>query len=314
MTEKAIRELRRMRYMMTEICRYIFKQEWEMVCKYWKNFDEEFAKYVSEAARCDEAIRQCRTCVLKGNDVRLYELLRYEIDSYMEEQLSKISEDDRKQLACNAKSENAHVLKTCYTDIFNWINKEIDMTRIGCFYEGTDNISLSVKEDDHTFRLFSITNPWRESSDFVNQYIKGEPNEICILGFGGGYVVRELVQRFPHAMMKVCLPNADLFKSVIEHIDVSDVLQYKNLELCIDSVCLDFFSTINRKRKENRNFEFYIDRQELRACIPNRTLRESLIRKYCRMREECGIAEEKKEPSGVQIHNYIKGLVVNNKR
>lgn len=304
--------VRRIRRDIVAICNSIYKKEWNVVKKRWESLDGRLSDIILKDDKCYDYLLESRSCAAKGNDVRLRDLLLYEIDSYLTEILCSFSKEDRLILINDAQRQNEEALRLYYNHIFVEISKETDVSRVGCAYIGTENAGLSVKECGRQFRLFSFINPWLESADFVNEMDKRKFNEICVLGFGGGYVIRELERRYPEAKIRVYLPNRDIFRTVVNYIEVSDILQNKNLEMCFDSVCLDFFSTVKEKMGRDKNFGFYIDRQELRASTGNIELSERLMAEYSgEWKSGNGAEEIRMGSAGENIERYIKGLVAN---
>lgn len=265
MNEEEVLIVRKNRRRIAELCNDIFWGEWDVVCIQFHEIEKDLAYVIKEDSKEREILRQCRQCIDKRNILRLRDLLAYELDDGLAERLFLLSEWERISLANHAKAENEETLRAYHPNIYDKLHSESE-NQIGCHYEGTDNVTLTVWENGRSSRLFSNTNPWQESIDFVNYLARKNknPQEICVLGFGGGYTVRELIRRFPGTKIKVFLPNIDIFKMVIEHILVNDILQNKNLEIYPYPRCLYFLLTMKERAAKNDNFDFYIDVRECR--------------------------------------------------
>lgn len=313
MNQEEVLLIRKIRRRIAELCNDIFWGEWNAVCIQFHEIEKDLAYAIKEDSKEWEMLRQCRQCVGKRNILRLRDLLAYELDDRLAERLFLLPEWERTSLANNAKVENEETLRAYHPNIYDELYSESE-NQIDCHYEGTDNVTLTAWENGRSFRLFSNTNPWRESIDIVN-YLAREnknPQEICVLGFGGGYTVGELIRRFPRSKIKVFLPNIDIFKMVIEHILVNDILQNKNLEIYPDSMCLYFLLTVKESAAKNDIFNFYIDRRELRACVCNTIMQENLIRECRKEQFRYRTARvTQQELVGGKIERYIMDIVDN---
>lgn len=307
MEREKVLMMRQARRRIIEICEYIYMRKWDVVRKFWNSLEPELAGiFVANEEGC-KTLEQCRECINKGNYLRLWDLLVYAADFYIMEYLNGLGETDRRLLSEEAKEKNQEVLAEYHGKIFELVSKEKETSRIECIYVGTENVSISVKEENQ-FRLFSSVNPWRESAGLINGMDKGDSDEVCVLGFGGGYTISEIERKYCGAKIKVYLPNLDIFKAVLCHIPVDTMLLNENLELYSDPLCLDFFSTIGRKLNENRNFKYFIDRQELKAGIGNGEIAEKVLKEYQKIPKRNSVMEGK---TGERIERYIKGLVIN---
>lgn len=302
---------RQIRQEIVEICNQIYRKEWDLVREYWKALDLRIAQIISKEAECYDFFMQAKESAEKKNYLRLLDLLVYEIDPYIAEQLYALDGDARRIMAGEAKKSNKEILEIYHRDILSGISEEKKESRIVYSYTGTENVSISIKEGKEQFRLFSSINPWSEASDYVNAMVRGRFEEICVLGFGGGHFVRELGQRFPHTEIKLFLPNKDIFKAVIDNIPVYDVLQNTNLKICMDPACLDFLLTVREKTDRDEKFVFFIDRQEFRACVCDTWLEERLVWEYTKGHLKSNIAKAvKQECVGREIEKYTKNVLL----
>lgn len=231
MREKDVYLLRRVRREIVAICRKICLQEWTIVGKCWETLELELTDSVLLKVIHGNFLDECRACIVRKNYLRLYDLLRYEIDLDIADCLSHLSKEDRMEMSENARKKNEEVLSIHYKKIFESIQKVGESVRITFSYTGTENVNIFVREEEYQFQLFSSENPWLESANFADGIERDKLDEICVLGFGGGYLIQELERRFKHAKIKVYLPNIDIFKAVIDSIPVYEILQSKNLEL-----------------------------------------------------------------------------------
>ena len=188
-------------------------------------------------------------------------------------------------------------------------------SQVECHYEGTDNITLTARENEHSFRIFSNTNPWRESIDFVNYLVREnkEPQEICVLGFGGGYTVWELIRRFPLAIIKIFIPDIAVFRAVVDHILVDHILKHPNVKLYSDYDCFAFSLELGRNMARKKNFIYYIDRRELRINIGSiKRGNGEFFSLWYGMRQGGGLKFTKGEDTvGERIKQYIENITDN---
>ncbi len=298
--------LKSVRRRIIEICDYIYKQKWDEVYKSWKILNPKIYRFLKERGECREILDYSAESLKKGNFLRFHDLLLYELDIRFEEQLCKLTEKDRKVLAELYRQENEEALETYHEELLQIMHDADHASRITCSYTGADNVSMSIIEGSHSFQLFSYRNPWRESFELADGMKFKMPDRIYVLGFGGGHTVGELQRRFPAAAIKVYLPNKDIFKAVLFHMAEKEILENRNTEFYLDSACIGFFSDVNKEKRKNNNFGFYIDRQELRACTGSAAMTDKIISRY---KKEKAVVRE--ADSGKKIHDYIKGLVIN---
>ncbi len=306
MTKEDILLLRNFRRKTINVCNCIYKRKWDIVCEEWNNLELEFYDVLTKNIACNDNLKECRSCVKKGNYLRLLDLLLYGIDPLVVQCLCNVGTEDRLILAREAEMANKKVLQTLYHDIFKLIENENSNSRIECRYEGTENVELSIIDNKYKFRLFSKINPWLESQELVNGMGKRKFEEIYVLGFGGGYLIEQLTKKFSDSKIKVYLPNIDIFKTVICNIPVSNILQNKNLDICTDTMCLNFF--LGFENKTDKNIGYYVDRQELRACVKDINVFKKLMESYKKKQKKCDIIKEK---VGVKIEKCISGLTCN---
>lgn len=300
--------LRQMRRKIVEICEYIYGQKWDLVGRYLQTLSLQLRTAIPEHTRCIGILNQCESCLQKGNYIRLRDLLVQEIDFYIANLLRALDERDRRLLSEEAGRENEEALGRYHKDILALIGDRTDSARIRCTYEGTENVSISIKEMDYEYRLFSNVNPWSESNNLVNSLVKREFEEILVLGFGGGYVVGELERKFSGTKIKVYLPNIDIFKAVIFHIAVSNIIQNENLEFYFDPTCLRFLISVHEMMGRDERVGFYVDRQELKACIGRDEIRQGLPQWRKAKQNTDDMIENK--TVGEQIAEYINSLVI----
>lgn len=284
------------------ICDCIYQQKWNEVCKKWLVLKQELLQTFSENEKYIHLIVKCDQCIEKSNFLRLHDLLIYEIDINIAQELYGLQEEVRRFLSSDAQKKNLRVLEKRYKDIFILLSKEGWLQNVETYYTGSENIGISIREADKKFRLFSESNPWMESNELMNakKLKKGVIGEICVLGFGGGHLVRMLGTSYPYAQIKVYLPNMDIFRTVICNILVSDVLNNENLALYYDPTCLDFLAELE-KRARSKKFVYYINRQEVRACLKNNDAANVLINTI-----------EKKFGVGYTIHKSTYDIDENN--
>lgn len=302
--------LRQIRHRIVEICDFIYKQEWDLVNEYLSALDLEYAKILSEYCEYRELFSQCRICAQKENAMRLRDLLVHELDFCISNQLFMVNEKERKILAEKARQENEEALEMCHKDIWELIQNKNSTPRIECAYVGTENVSISVKQNDCKFRLFSIMSPWIEANGLLDSLGNGSFEEIHVLGFGGGYLIGELQRKFREAKIKVYLPNIDIFQAVIHNISVSEILRNNNLKFYYDPACIIFIIALNGILKENKRVGIYIDQQELRSCRENVAQVEYWVRMYKGEYSNDDIAEKNEtETVGKRINQYISNFI-----
>ncbi len=311
---------RQVRYMIVQVCQYVYRQEWDKVREEWTGLDLKLDQIIPETEIGYEALCESRICIEKGNYLRFHDLLVYDIDFYIAEQLRELNETDRKRLAEEARKENERALVEYHNSILPLINYYSKTDRIEFSYIGTENVSISIKdkEGEGKFRLFSIVNPCLESVNFANNIKESILDEIYVLGFGGGHLIRELARRYPDAKIKIYISNIDVFKAVIYNISVGDILENRKIELIYDPACFDFFAALVRGEGSNSKYAVYIDRQELRAHIGNVRQTDKLLMWYQSgmrvMLQRIGKQSIKafsgsiEDNVGIKIYRYIKDL------
>lgn len=305
MEKKDIILLRQIRYRIIEICNCIYMQTWSKVYEYWKALDTELMIIPFDDIMWYEILNQCRNCVMKGNFLRLRDLLVYEMDLYIVNQLCSLSKEIRISLANDAERENEEALRRYHKEMLELISSEDRKTRIECSYVGAENVSISIAESGGKYRLFSSVNPWLESSNLIYEMVKEPCSEIYAFGFGGGYAIRELERRFNGAKIKVYISNLDIFQAVVKNISVSTILRYEKLEFIVDPIGMVFFIDISKKIRENDSFKFYIDYQELRACTGSAYIASDMLKDS---QKQIAADSILKGGIGEKIERYINGL------
>ena len=299
MDEKVISLLRKIRPQIVDICKKVLLHSWAEVNKCWMALETDIYQVVCLKVVRYKILDECNSCIASKNYLRFYDLLFYEIDSDIAFSLSHISKKDRELMSKAAKRKNEEMLGKYHRKILLWVQAVSNTMRIECSYTGTENVSIFIQEKEHRYKLFSSVNPWLESVNLLGSLKPDMANEICVLGFGGGHLVGQLIKIYPWAKIKVFLPCIDLFKKVIDHIPIYEILQNSNLELCYDPTCLNFFMYVQDRTQENA---FYINKTELRACVGSVNEIETLI----------GTNTNKKanniEEVGRKIENYILNL------
>lgn len=303
--------LRQIRRRIVEICDCIYKQKWNLVNECLSILDLGHAKLLSEHCACQDVLDQCKICVQKKNALRLRDLLMQELDFRIANQLLMINEKDRKVLIKKAKEENIAALEVHHIDIWKLIRNISSMPRIKYAYIGTENVAISIKENNQKFRLFSAKSPWIEANDLVDSLGNGPFEEIHVLGFAGGYLIGELLCKFPDTKIKVYLPNIDIFKSVIDNIPVSYILKNRNVRFCYDCTCMLFILTVKEMLQKNKNLGVYIDSQEVRACRVEAAQLEYCIH-MCKTEYGFGDIAKKSEAEtvGRRIVQYINDVII----
>ena len=274
--------LRQIREEIVRICDYIYRQNWNAVCDGWNLLEKELQNSTLENKNFYIALAESRICISNGNYLRLHDLLKYDIDFFIYKELYSLSVDDRRSLTEEARKENIGMLQKNHQNISSIIQEIHRFSRIIYSYEGADNISLSIKEGNQSFRLFSNTNPYLESLSLINanKTLNNCTKEIYVLGFGRGYIIRALKAKYPKAQINVYLPNKDVFNIVLSNILVNDILCDKKIDFFYDPTCLNFEEILRKKIQEREDIGFYVDYQELRACVRSIAAMNNLLVQY----------------------------------
>lgn len=293
---------RSIRRTIVHICECVYGQEYNLIYKYWEAIEQEIMGAFPENERLYLMLNEIRASMEQHNFLRVRDILTYEVDLFLFKQLNNLSQSEREDLIKEAKHQNEQVLQTYHKDIWELLCGEKDCTRIECDFSGTENVSISVLEKNIKYRLFSDTNPWLESSGYIDAMeVSGRiSNEMYVLGFGGGYIIEELQKRYPKMRIKVFLPNLDIFGAVVEHISLAHILQSDNLELCYEPMWLRFFTM--KKEFMKTDFGVFIDRQELRACVGSARVADQLTQYY---NSEFGRIMNENQ-IGERIYQFIK--------
>lgn len=282
-------KVEKIRYIRKEIvilCNYILQKRWIEVINLWNDVETSILKNMEISEDFYRDLKDIRKCIRVKNLIRFYEILVYRIDHYLSKILLDMNLADRKYLINLAKSNNEVAMKTYQTKLWNLIKKYNELDRIGISFSGTENISILIKEGNKKFKLFSDVNPWLEKTNFIhtNKFIQNytidNDFEVYVLGFGGGYLIDLLCRQYPYVYVNVFLPNLDIFKCVISNIMVADILKNDRVSFNYDPLSFDFFCLIKEKIRKNEKIVFFIDRQELRACIRKADIVEKALYLY----------------------------------
>lgn len=271
-----------MRRLIVDICECVYGQKYNLIYKYWAVLDQKIMEVFPENETIYSMLKEIRVCMEQCNFLRIRDILTYEVDLFLFLQLKNVDQRERKYLIKEAKQQNEQVLHAYHKNIWELLCAENNCTRIECDYSGTENVSISVLEKNAKYKLFSNTNPWLESSGYIDAMeVSGHiSDEMYILGFGGGYVIDELERRYPEMKIKVFIPNLDIFGAVAAHIPLSHILQNENLELYYEPMWLNFFTMEQETLKKGSRFGVFIDRQELRACVGSASVADQLTKYY----------------------------------
>lgn len=310
MNKMEIYLLRKVRQDIVEMCRTICAQREDLVKQQWEVLEvglRQAQTILSDKMRW-KLIEECRVCMVKRNYSRVWDLLKYEVDCDIADVLFALNQEVRTYLSSEAEEKNKDVLKQYHKRIFSLTQNVHYTERIVFSYTGTDNISMFVKEKGRQYKLFSGVNPWLESADLADGINIRNSDEIILFGFGGGYFVRELKRRGVQSKIKIYLSNFDIFKCVIDHLSVDDILLWENLEFIPDPTGLLFFIKMHENLEQNRNVRFYIDRAELRACVGNEEEASRLLLESRRNKISRDLARHHaKNLVGTMIERYIQG-------
>ena len=203
---------RSIRCRIVEICNCVYRQEYNLIYEYWYVLEQELLGVLRENEAIYAMVNEIQKCMEQCNFLRVRDILTYEIDVFLLQQLNSLSQSERKRLAKEAKEQNEQALQTYHQDVWELLRVGSDRERIECDYAGAENASISVLEGNTKYRLFSVINPWLECNGYVNAMeIAGRiSEEMYMLGFGGGYVIGELKKRYPEMKIKVLIPNLDI--------------------------------------------------------------------------------------------------------
>lgn len=268
-----IEKIRNIRKEIVILSNCILQKRWIKVVNLWNDIEVAILKNVEASEELYRDLNDSRECIKSKNYIRFYEILIYKIDYYLLKKNRDISLANRKKLINLAKKDNEFAMRSYRMKLWDLVNKYNNTDRIDISLAGMENVSLSIKEGSKRFKLFSDVNPWLESANFIytnkliQRFTMKDDFEVCILGFGGGHLIELLCQQYPHVYVNVFLPNLDIFKYVISNIKVTNILKNDMVKFIYDPLSFDFFYLIKEKIKKNEEIVFFIDRQELRACI-----------------------------------------------
>lgn len=300
-----------------EIRSDICAKEWERVCGHWSMLRSDLVSGIPGTEPVYDSIDECDWCVDRKNYLHFHDCLTYKIDLFIMKRLLSLGEEERKKCSDNARRENENALNRYHRDLSWLLSKKFPYRDLECIYEGTENVSISVEEGSNRFRLFSIVNPWLESSSMIKENVRGNfiPGEIHVLGIGGGHLVSGLKRKYPDTRIRVYIPNADVFQAVLLHIPLKEILTNEKIELVYDPLCLDFIKKIEEETAPGRiqGTLFYMDPQEIRASFKSLRMAYRLIWKYKNCLEHDSVRNyvyknENGNINGVgkNIYDYIK--------
>lgn len=95
-----------------------------------------------------------------------------------------------------------------------------------------------IKYNGESYRLNSIYSPIKEAERWVTQYdFNNHKSIISLFGFGNGVLVRKLIENLrSEDRIIVYEPSIDLFQHVIEHYDITDILNNDIVSITVKDV------------------------------------------------------------------------------
>lgn len=94
-------------------------------------------------------------------------------------------------------------------------------------------LNIRVQSEESSIFLHSNYNPENEASTLLNSQMQVQADASVILGFGMGYHIEKLIQEKYEKTKIVIEPNVDIFSFVLEHRDVTHIIEAKNFAIVV---------------------------------------------------------------------------------
>lgn len=123
------------------------------------------------------------------------------------------------------------------------------------------SLVLYMKRNGKEYRVNSAFRPIDEAKRWASKFeIKGYEARVIMFGFGNGYLIRELMEKFlPDTILLVFEPDIQVFQHILEYYDVSDILESEQVWI--------FLEGINGKGWDD-SLNRYFKWENLGFCIP----------------------------------------------
>jgi len=132
----------------------------------------------------------------------------------------------------NIRDSNETVLKQRFPDVLEAMNRSRDRTlRCTVLRNSVGNPTIEVVRGEVRSLLNSRKDPWEEAERIVSGCTSGGEEFVISIGFGLGYHVEALLQKYPAVRVIVIEPSPVLLREALRVRDVSRVLASERLFL-----------------------------------------------------------------------------------
>ncbi|WP_236338589.1 motility associated factor glycosyltransferase family protein [Paenibacillus plantiphilus] len=131
------------------------------------------------------------------------------------------------------KEDNLNLIREYYPHIYSFIkNQETDREQYQLLPTKSDLYNIEIKRKENpSFLLYSKYDPRNETENWINsvEEVIGESQSILLFGFGLGYHMERLIERYPDRTIYVIEPDLDIFLTAMEARDHSKILKHKKI-------------------------------------------------------------------------------------
>ncbi|WP_442602618.1 motility associated factor glycosyltransferase family protein [Paenibacillus sp. KN14-4R] len=127
---------------------------------------------------------------------------------------------------------NLAVLKKKFPNIYKFAQgKDFNIAKYSILEAKNHQSIVAVNMDQSITFLHSKYNPTNEAKNWVNSIEDSvvEMKNILVFGFGAGYHIQTLLERFPNKKIFIYEPDHELFLAALEARDISSIFDHANI-------------------------------------------------------------------------------------
>ncbi len=149
---------------------------------------------------------------------------------------------------CNFFIPNCEYIKKNNDYLYNKIHEKLNVksnaeSRIDIVKTKNNLVNIRKTIDSMSFFLHSNYDPYKEGS-IIADIDDDSFDTIVILGFGLGYHIEQIIERFPEKNKLIIEPDIDVFIACMENRDIRDILSGKNVDVILSSDCQEITGEI----------------------------------------------------------------------
>jgi len=157
--------------------------------------------------------------------------------------------------------KNIEELNKRYYNILEDINeKENDIT-VEVIEARNDQKSFVIYKEDSRLHLHSRFNPQREAERWISDLEVRKDRIYIVYGIGMIYHIKELINKMDDSIKLLLIePSLSIFNKIIKNIDITDIIQNKNIEIMIKIMALipSNVSFLIASQKPSSEFCFFL--------------------------------------------------------